>query len=211
MTPNGRSRLWLLLLLLALCAAQSAQAFVVTISPGTRAVYLRVGNGVFTGNYSSGGIPGSGGAINKVSVTLIGATLGNGVDQAMTTDATSGVSNWDGYSFCNVPAEIYVGGFYRLPGTTGTATLTATAPSNLSSGGGDTIPFSQISWTASGNGDGTAAQPIASGTFTGGTQTLASFPVNTWRESCHSFRYSNDSVVAAGTYTGRVVYTLSAP
>ena len=42
-------------------------------------------------------------------------------------------------------------------------------------------------------------------------QALASFPVNTWRESCHAFRYANDAVVAAGTYTGRVVYTLSVP
>jgi hypothetical protein len=204
-------RALLLLLLMALCSWQSAHAFVVTIAPGARAVYLRVGDGVFTGNYNNAGVPGSGGAINVVSVSVPAGVLGNGTDQLMNTNATSGASNYDGYAFCNVPAQIYVGGFYRLPGSTGTATLTATAPANLVSAAGDTIPFSQISWTSSGNGDGAAAQPVPAGSFSGGTQTLASFPVNTWRESCHRFRYGNDAVVAAGTYTGRVIYTLSAP
>lgn len=199
--------------LAALWLSADAAAFTVNITPGTRAVYLRVGNGVFsTANYSSGGTPtpGTGGTLNTVSVTVPAAVLGNGVNQAMTTNSTSGVSNYDGYAFCNAPAELYVGGFYRLPGATGTATLTATAPASLTNGAGDTIPFSQISWTSSGNGD-TGAQPVLAGTFSGGTQTLASFPVNTWRESCHSFVYGNDALVAAGTFTGRVTYTLSAP
>jgi hypothetical protein len=194
----------------ALLASGAAHAFVVTILPGTRAVYLRVGHGVFTGNYSTGGIPGSGGAINVVSVTVPAAALGNGVDQVMTTDSSQGTSSYSGFAICNVPAEIYVGGFYRLPLIIGTATLTAQAPATLVSATGETIPISQISWTSSGNGD-TGAQPIPAGSFTGGTQTLASFPVNTWRESCHTFNYGNDAVVASGTYTGRVVYTLSAP
>ncbi|MET0582481.1 MAG: hypothetical protein ABWX88_00200 [Pseudoxanthomonas sp.] len=197
--------------LFALGMSAEAVAFTVTINPGTRAVYLRVGNGVFsTANYSAGGTPGTGGAINTVSVTVPAASLGNGTNLAMTTNATTGVSNYDSYEFCNVPAQLYIGGFYRLPGLTGTATLTVTAPTNLTNGAGDTIPFSQISWTSSGNGD-TGAQPILAGTFSGGTQTLASFPVNSWRESCHSFVYGNDNVVAAGTFSGRVTYTLSAP
>ena len=147
----------------------------------------------------------------RVSVSVPAAVLGNGVDQAMTTNAANGVSSWDGYAFCDVPAEVYIGGFFRFPGSSGTATLTVTAPASLTNAAGDTIPFSQITWTSSGNGDGSAAQPMPAGSFTGGAQTLASFPVNSWRESCHSFRYGNDAVVAAGTYTGRVVYTLSAP
>ena len=204
-------RRWGLLLALVAGVCPAAQAFVVTIAPGSRAVYLRVGDGVFTGTYNSGGTPGSGGTINRVSVTVPAAVLGNGVDQAMSSNATSGVSSYDGYTFCNVPAEIYVGGFYRLPGAAGTATMTATAPATLVNAAGDTIAISQISWTSSGNGDGTAAQPVPAGNFTGGAQTLASFPVNSWRESCHSFQYGNDAVVAAGTYTARVVYTLSAP
>ena len=210
MSTLARGLPWLFVLLV-LCACDTAHAFIVNIAPGTRAVYLRVGNGVFTGSYSTGGVPGSGGAINLVSVSVPAAVLGNGANQLMTTNASTGVSNYDNFAFCNVPNEIYVGGFYRLPGSTGTATLTAVAPANLVSTAGDTIPFSQISWTSSGNGDGTTAQPILAGTFTGGTQTLASFPVNTWRESCHTFSYGNDAIVAAGTYSGRVVYTLSAP
>ncbi len=201
-----------LLLLFALCASDAAHAFVVSIDPGPRMVYLRVGNGAFSSNnYSNGGTPQNGGAINLVSVAVPAAVLGNGTDLAMTTNATTGISNYDGYAFCNVPAEIYIGGFYRRPSGSGTATLTAAVPAGLTNGTGDTIPFSQINWTSSGNGDGNAAQPVPAGSFSTGTQTLASFPSNTWRESCHSFRYSNDAVVAAGTYTGRVVYTLSAP
>ncbi|HEX3063088.1 MAG TPA: hypothetical protein VHP55_10450, partial [Usitatibacter sp.] len=115
------------------------------------------------------------------------------------------------FSFCNPPAQIYIGGFYRLPGNTGTATLSVTtSAASLTNATGDTIPFSQISWASSGNGD-TGAEPIPGGTFTGGTQTLTTFPVNTWRESCHTFSYANAASVASGTYTGRATYTLSAP
>jgi len=210
MSTPARGLPWLFLSL-ALCACDTAHAFIVNIVPGTRAVYLRVGDGAFTGNYNTGGIPASGGAINVVSVSVPAAVLGNGTNQTMTTNASTGVSNYDGFTFCNVPNEIYVGGFYRLPGSTGTATMTATSPANLVNAAGNTIPFSQITWTSSGNNDGAAAQPVPAGTFTGGTQTLASFPVNTWRESCHTFSYGNDAIVAAGTYSGRVVYTLSAP
>lgn len=198
------------LLLLASAWAPAADAFTATILPGARAVYLRVGNGVFTGNYSSGGTPGTGGTINQVSLTVPAASLGNGADLAMTTNATQGTSNYDGFAFCDVPAEIYVGGFYRLPGVTGTATLSVNAPLSLTNAQGDTIAFSQIRWTSSGNGD-TGAQPIPAAQFSGGAQTLASFPVNSWRESCHSFIYANDAVVGAGVYSGRVTYTLSSP
>lgn len=206
---GSRTSRWALLPLAALWFG-AAQAFVVTISPGTRAVYLRVGNGVFTGTYQGGGTPGSGGTLNKVSVTVPAAALGNGSDQLMTSDGTQTTSHYDGYTFCNVPNEVYIGGFYRRSTTTGSASLTVSSPASLGNGSGDSIPFTQIAWASSGNGD-TDAQPIPAGSFNGGVQTLASFPANTWRESCHRFRYSNDAVVAAGTYTGRVVYTLSAP
>lgn len=201
-----------LLLLLALGACADALAFVVTINPGQRAVFLRVGDGVFTGTYDNGGTPGSGGGINTVSVNVPAGAVGNGVVQAMTSDATQLTSNWDGFAFCNLPSEVYIGGFHRRPGNAPSAAiLTVTAPASLVSGSGDAIAFSQISWTSSGNGDGSDAQPVPAGSFTGGAQTLASFPSNTWRESCHSFRYANTQVVAAGTYTGRVTYTLSSP
>src|SRR3546814_9095431 len=103
-----------------------------------------------------------------------------------------------------------LGGGYRGNHKDGDAMLTVTAPANLTNANGDTIPFSQISWTSSGNGD-TGAQPFPAGTFSGGVQTLANWPVNTWRESCHTFSYGNDAIVPAGTYNGRVTYTLTVP
>lgn len=191
-------------------AQESALAFTVSILPGTRAIYLQVGNGSFTGTYSGGGTPGNNSTINKVTVSIPANVLGNSAAQQMTSDSTQANSFYDNFAFCNPPVQVYIGGFFRLPGTSGTATLSVSTPASLVNAGGDTIPFSQISWTSSGNGD-TGAQPVLAGTFTGGTQTLASFPVNTWRESCHTFSYANSSFVAAGTYTGRATYTLSAP
>jgi hypothetical protein len=81
---------------------------------------------------------------------------------------------------------------------------------NLTNAGGNTIPFTQISWTSSGNSD-TGAQPFPAGTFVGGTQTIGTINRNQWAESCHTFSYANTNFRAAGTYTGRVTYTLSAP
>jgi hypothetical protein len=195
------------LLLGAMLLSGVAQAYVVTINPGPRAVYLRVGDGAFTGQYQSGGTPGSLATVNVVSVAVPAAAVGNGTLQAMTTAARL-TSDLDGFAFCNA-GQVYIGGFYREPGNVGTASLIATAPTSLTNAAGDTIPFSQISWTSTGNGD--ASEPIPAGTFSGGAQTLTTFPVNTWRESCHGFRYANGVVVAAGVYSGRVVYTLSAP
>ena len=194
-----------------LAAAPLALAYTVNINSGTRAIYLQVGNGSFTGTYSGGGTPGVNATINKVSVSVPAAQVGNGTAQQMTSDSTQAVSFYDNYSFCNPPTQVYIGGFYRRPGTTGNATLTVTtSAANLVDAAGDTIPFSQISWTSSGNGD-SGTEVIPGGTFTGGTQTLATFTGNTWNESCHTFSYANAASVAAGTYTGRATYTLSAP
>lgn len=193
-------------------APAEAGAFTVNITNGlTPSIYLRIGDGVYTGTFQGNGTPGSGGNLNVVSLTVPGASVGNGTALAMTSNGTQTTSNYDGFVFCNVPAQVYVGGFNRgglLSG--GTGTLTVTAPASLTTVAGDSIPFSQISWTSSGNGD-TGAQPFPAGTFTGGTQTLASFPLNTWRESCHAFSYRNAAVVAAGSYNGRVTYTLAVP
>ena len=199
-------------LAIAALSSAEARAFTVNITNGlTPSIYLRIGDGVYTGTFQNNGTPGSGGTLNTVSVAVPGASVGNGTALAMNSNGTQTTSNYDGFVFCNVPSQVYVGGFNRgglLSG--GTGTLTVTAPTNLTTVTGDTIPFSQISWTSSGNGD-TGAQPFPAGTFTGGTQTLASFPVNTWRESCHAFSYRNAAVVAAGSYTGRVTYTLAVP
>ena len=195
----------------ALCAVADAHAFSVNIGTGTRAIYLQVGNGSFTGTYSGGGTPGNNATVNKVTVAVPANAVGTGVAQQMTSNSAQAVSYYDNYNFCNPPIQVYVGGFFRLPGAAGTATLSVTtSAANLVNATGDTIPFSQISWTSTGNGDA-GVEVIPGGTFTGGTQTLATFGVNTWNESCHTFSYANTASVAAGTYTGRATYTLSAP
>ena len=191
----------------------TASAFTVNITAGTRVVYLAVGNGSFTGTLQGGGTPANNATVNTVSVTVAANLIGNAVAQPMQTNSTQAASFYDAFLFCS-PAtqQVYIGGFYRIPGTTAaTATLSVTTPvGGLVSAGGDTIPFNQISWASTGIGD-TGAQAIPTGAFAGGTQTLATLNRNTWNESCHAFSYANTSVVAAGNYTGRATYTLTAP
>lgn len=199
-----------LLPLMACAVFIDAHAYVVNIGSSPKAIYLRVGNGAVGTRYlNNGGNPGNSSVVNVVSVAVTAPALGTG-PQPMLTNATQMTSSYDGFVFCNAN-EIYIGGFNRGTGKVGR--LTATAPVNLTDAStGQTIAFSQISWTSSGNGDGANTQPVLAGTFSGGVQTLATnFAENTWRESCHKFSYANNAVVAAGTYTGRVVYTLSAP
>lgn len=207
---NRVFRIALLSLLLALSGIGEAMAYTVTIGTGTKAAYLRVGDGsIIGGNYSSGGIPADNTTVNLVSVTVPAAAVGNATPQPMTGSGRL-TSDWDGFAFCNA-GQVYIGAFFRLPTTTNqSATLRVTTPANLTSAGGDTIPITEISWTSSGNGD-TGAQPFPAGTFTGGTQTLATLLRNTWAESCHSFSYANAAIRAAGTYNARATYTLATP
>ena len=194
-------------------SALPADAFIVDINMGPTAVYLQVGNGSFSGFYGSGGTPLDNGTVNRVSLTVPVAVLGNGADQSMSSDSTQAASFYNGFTFCNPPTEVYVGGFYRRPNNANqSAVLSVQVPAALTSAASDSISFAQIRWTSSGNGDGTAAQPIPAGTFVAGsTQLLANFLRNTWRESCLTFYYLNDQIVPAGSYTGRVVYTLATP
>ena len=188
-------------------------AYTVNITAGTRVVYLVVGNGAFTGTLQGGGTPANNATVNSVSVTVAANQIGNSTAQGMQTNSTQAQSYYDSFVFCSPAAQqVYVGGFYRIPGTTAaTATLSVSTPiGGLLNASGDTIPFSQISWVSSGIGD-TGAQVFPTGAFTGGTQTLATLNRNTWNESCHAFSYANTNLVAAGTYTGRATYTLTAP
>jgi hypothetical protein len=186
-------------------------AFTVNIGAANpRMIYLQVGVGSFSGIYTSNGTPANNPTVNVVSVTVPAAQVGNGTAQTMTTDSTASRSFYDNYVFCNAPAQLYVGGFYRSTANSGAASLRATSPANLVTVAGDRIPFTQISWTSSGNGD-SGAQPFPAGTFVGGTQTIGTINRNQWAESCHTFRYANAGFVASGIYTGRVTYTLSTP
>ena len=191
-------------------AGAGAQAFVVTITAGTKSLFLQVGAGTMTGgNFNAGGTPGNNSTINRVSVTIPAANIGAGTS-AMTTDSTVTASPYDNFAYCTVPSQVYVGGFYRTPGTGANATLTATAPASLVNATGNTIPFNTISWVSGGAQDATATIP--SGTFVGGaSQTLLSVTRNTWFESCLQFNYANTQLVGSGTFTGRVSYTLTSP
>lgn len=195
-------------LAVAICAP--AGAFQVAIGTGPRAVYLQVGSGTIAGGtYSGGGTPQDNPTINVVTVTVPPATLGSG-SQPMTSNSTVANSPYDGFSYCAPPAQVYIGGFFRIPNNANrSATLSVTTPANLTSPTGGSIPFSQISWVSGGSGDTTPTIP--SGTFTGGTQTLLTLSRNQWFESCMAFTYANSVTPPAGTFSGRATYTLVAP
>lgn len=185
---------------IGVASAAPTHAWVLTVTPGARAIFMQVGNGANNANL---------GTVNVASVSVAASAVGSGAAQAMTTDSSQANSFFDGFAVCNPPVQMYVGGFFRQPSTTAsTATVQVSAPINLVSGS-DTIPFSQISWTSTANGNATA--DIPAGAFAGGTQFLVSIPSNRWLENCHVFSYANTVVVPAGTYTGRVVYTMTAP
>jgi hypothetical protein len=208
-TPGVRSGIIAIAIGSALLCG-GVQAFSVSITPGTRSLFLQVGSGTMTGgNFNAGGTPGNNATINLVSVTVPAASLGAG-SLAMTSDSTVATSRYDGRAFCTIPAQVYVGGFYRAPGSASNATLSATAPASLTSTSGSTIPFSTVSWVSAGTSD--AAPTISNGTFVGGaSQTLLSIARNTWFESCLQFSYANAQFVGSGSFTGRVSYTLTAP
>jgi len=213
---GGRLARRVLCLALLAPVSHTVCAFTVTIAPAApKTVYLQVGVGGFTGNYSAGGTPGNNATVNKESVAVAAAAVGNGTAQTMTTDSTVGASSYDGFAFCNVPAQLYIGGFYRTTTAgAGSVNVTATVPAALVDAGGDTLSFARISWTTGGNGPtgSTPTQPFPAGTFTAGAvQTVGAIAKNQWAESCWTFSYGNTTIPAAGTYTGRVLYTLTAP
>ncbi len=186
---------------LALLCAPAA-AWVLTLTPGPKQLFLMVAVGSAAANNPT---------VNTVSVAVPAASVGNGAALPMGSDSTQAISPYDNFVVCNPPAQVYVGGSYRQPNaTTGaaTATLQVSTPANLTSGA-DSIPFSQISWTSTANGN--AAADIPAGTFNGGTLFLANVPRNRFVENCFAYRYANSVVVPAGTFTGRAVFTLVVP
>jgi hypothetical protein len=186
----------------------SAFAWIYTIKSGNREIYLQVGAGAYSGgDYTSGGTPAIDATVNTVSLSVPPASVGSGAAQAMTSDSAVSQTFYNGAVVCNPPSQVYIGGWSR--NGSGAATLTVTTPSSLTNAGGDTVPFSQISWTSGAIGDATA--DIAAGAFNGGSVALASIAKNTWVEDCMTFTYKNTVTPAAGTYTGVAVYTLSQP
>ena len=195
-------------LALSVLSCGGATAWVLTITAGPKAIFLQVGIGSYTGFYNTGGTPLNNAQVNVVSVTVPASAVGKGTAQAMTSDSTQAASFYDNFVVCTPPAQVYIGGWVRTPAGTGTGVLSVTSPTSLTSGA-STIPFSQISWTSTAIGNATA--DIPAGAFNGGTLTLRNIAAGNWVENCHTFSYANAAVVDAGTYTGRVTYTLALP
>jgi hypothetical protein len=195
-----------LLMAAGMLASGVAQAWTLNVSAAPRRVFLHVGNGTADANS---------GTVNRVEVSLSGAALIGGLPQAMTTNSTQSRSLWgDGFVTCpNPSSQIMVGASYRRSDANNgpaSATLSVTSPPSLTSAGGDTIPFSEIGWSVAAPGSPTP-NVIPSGSFSGAQQTLATIAAGTYIENCHSFTYANGAVRAAGTYDGRVTYTLTSP
>ena len=185
-----------------LAAAPPAQAWVLSITPGIRTVYLAVGNA--TSNAANA-------TVNQVSTTLLASEVGSGVAKAMTSNSTQVNSPYDNFNVCaGGGSQVYVGGFFRMPAASATsAVLQVQTPAGLTSGI-YSIPFNQVSWTSTALGN--AAADIPAGSFvSGGTLFLRNFAANSYVENCHTFSYANTTPVAAGTYTGQALYTLTAP
>ena len=200
MVFSKRHRLYAGFAALLVCASFASEAWVLTVTPGARTVYLGVGNS--TTNAANA-------TINLVSVTVPSSVVGTGASQAMTSNSTQAISPFDGFTVCVPPNQVYVGGYFREPSTTANvAALQVNTPATLSNGA-ETIPFSQISWTSTALGN--PAADIPAGTFNGATLFLRNFASNTFVENCHTFSYANTNVVAAGVYNGRATYTLTSP
>lgn len=218
MTPGLRprtARLFASVCVGALCIAEmaAAHAWSLGVTSGSRRLFLHVGDGRVSGESGTlNGTPGRSGIINTVSIVVPMAQLGSGTALLMSTDSSQSVSLYgDPYTTCSMPSsQIMVGAGYRRNSGSANATLSVASPLNLTNTTGDTIPINQISWTVSASGSD-APNVIPSGTFNGGTQTLATVPGNRYLENCHTFSFANNAMRAAGTYTGQVTYTLSSP
>ncbi|MDM7944627.1 MAG: hypothetical protein QUV35_18555 [Hydrogenophaga sp.] len=216
-TRSTTARLAASACLALLCVVEigSAHAWSLGVTGGDRRLFLHVGNGTVSGTSGrlNGPSPTTNPTRNRVEVTVPQALLGSGTVLAMTSNSTQNISLYgDGNNTCPTPAsQVMVGaGFRRNGGGSANATLSVASPANLTNSSGDTIPFTEISWTVSAPGSG-VPNVIPAGTFNGGTQTLTTFAANTYIENCHTFRYANSAVRAAGTYNGTVTYTLTAP
>ena len=172
-----------------------------TVTPGSKSIYLQVGTGSKDAANAT---------INVVSVSVPVGQVGLGTAQTMTSDSAAAISFYDNYVVCNPPQQVYVGGYLRAPNNSASAAvLQVSTPATLTNATGDALPFSAISWTSTANGN--TAADIPAGTFNGSTLVLRNIAPNTWVENCLIFSYANSAVVPPGVYQGRATYTLTAP
>ncbi len=185
----------LTLFLAAALAPVGAHAATVAIGNGGGRLILQVGSTAAT--------------INKVNFTVAGGSVGNGV--AVLSSNVTPVS-----PTCPANTVLIDAQARSQNNTPRTATLTVDSSIPLTTGT-FTIPFSQIAWVSStpgGGGNGCLNSPVTipSGAFTGAAgQSLITMGTSSRACVCAQFSYRNQNVVSAGTYTGRVTYTLTMP
>ena len=192
-----------------LCQAESnVQTGAATAAPGATAhvdfqitipkiLYLRVGNG---SSYTTGVLT-SVGTVDLVQFAPAAAVVGNGTAVAGTGgDLTNGVET------------------AAIVSNSGNVTLNATAGGALSDGAGDSIPFTQITTTAS---TLNSATPLPAPVLANGTSAnvvlVAPATKIIQQDAKWMDAYANTTAPPAGTYggvnvqNGRVVYTATMP
>ena len=192
-----------------LCQAESnVQTGAATAAPGATAhvdfqitipkiLYLRVG----TGSSYTTGVLTSVGTVDLVQFAPAAAVVGNGTAVAGTGgDLTNGVET------------------AAIVSNSGNVTLNATAGGALSDGAGDSIPFTQITTTAS---TLTSATPLPAPVLANGTSAnvvlVAPATKIIQQDAKWTYAYANTTAPPAGTYggvnvqNGRVVYTATMP
>lgn len=160
-------------------------------------LYLRVGTG---STYTTGNLT-SNGAIDLITFSPTAAQLGSGTAIAgVGGDLTAGVET------------------AAIVSNSGNVTLNATATGPLTNGLGDSIPFSQITTTATTLTSGTALPaPILTNTTSANVLLTAPGTKVIVQDAKWTFAYANAAFVPTGTYGGvntnggRVVYTATMP
>lgn len=187
-----------------LLIAVLADGATIAIGTGARRLIFRVGAG-------TGAAGGNTATINVVSFAVPAANVGNGI-AVVGTVAPASPSCPAGTVVIDAQARTPAGA-----GNSRNVTISANSSVALTTGV-FTIPFTQIDWISTTPGAGCLAAPttIPSGTFNGAAgqsiyQAPGTFPSPAQACACMQFRYLNQNIVSAGTYTGRVTYTLSMP
>jgi hypothetical protein len=160
-------------------------------------LYLRVG----TGSKYTTGVLSSNAAVDLITFSPTAAQVGNGTAVAGTGgDLTGGVET------------------AAIVSNSGNVTLNATATGALGNGAGDSIPFSQITTTATTLTSATALPAPVLTNATSANVVITAPPTKVIVQDAQwTFAYANTAVVPVGTYGGvgtnnsRVVYTATMP
>ena len=137
-------------------------------------------------------------AVDSIRFSVPGADVGSGAPVTGREGAASGATLVDAYA--------------RAPGGQPRSVVWSVDSSQplvcttAATCGSTTIPMSKFRWIASGGSE------VGNGAFRGvPNQVLHVFPTSRYVYVYKTFLYANDEIVPAGTYVGRVVYTLSMP